>query len=197
MQTWSISGVVSVSSGTTLILSGAASASTAPDASGNYSFNGLPNGAYTVTPSNAGVTFSPANQSINLNGANASGINFTGTAKPTWSISGTISPAALGGGSLVSLSGSQSAATNADGSGNYIFNNLTNGSYTVTPSSDWSNVHSCVAVGYGKWSLRKQFEFHRPNCDSLGLSHRRHRFRRCHIELDNRYCPCSLYQLRQ
>ena len=133
MQTWSISGVVSVSSGTTLSLSGAASASTAPDASGNYSFNGLPNGAYTVTPSNAGFTFTPVNQAITLSGSNASAVNFTGTAIPTWSISGTISPAALGTGSLVSLSGSQSAATNADSSGNYIFNNVTNGSYTVTP----------------------------------------------------------------
>jgi hypothetical protein len=134
MQTWSISGVVSVSSGTTLILSGAGSASTAPDASGNYSFNGLPNGAYTVTPTNAGFTFSPANQAINLSESNASGINFTGTPKPTWSISGTIGPASLGSGSLVGLSGSQSAATSADGSGNYFFSNIMNGTYTVTPS---------------------------------------------------------------
>jgi len=134
MQTWSISGVVSASSGTTLTLSGAASASTTPDGSGNYSFNGLPNGTYTVTPSNAGFTFSPANQTINLSGANASGINFAANANPTWSISGTISPASLGNGSLVSLSGPAGETTSADSSGYYIFNNLANGTYSVTPS---------------------------------------------------------------
>ena len=134
MQTWSISGVVSASSGTTLTLTGAESASTTPDGSGNYSFNSLPNGAYTVTPSNAGFNFSPVSQAINLNGANASGINFAAVVKPTWSISGTISPASLGSGSLVSVSGSQNATTNADSSGYYTFNNITNGTYTVTPS---------------------------------------------------------------
>ena len=137
MQTWSISGVISpstASSGTTLSLSGATSATTTTDGLGNYSFGGLANGAYIVTPSNTGFTFSPASQTVNLNGANSSAVNFAATANPTWSISGTISPASLGSGSLVTLSGSLSETNNADSSGYYIFNNIANGTYTVTPS---------------------------------------------------------------
>ena len=37
--------------------------------SGNYSFAGLTNGSYTVTPSKPGFTFSPANQTITINGS--------------------------------------------------------------------------------------------------------------------------------
>ena len=155
MQTWSISGVVSASSGTTLTLTGAESASTTPDGSGNYSFNTLPNGAYTVTPSNAGFNFSPVSQAISLNGANASGINFAAVVKPTWSISGTISPASLGSGSLVSVSGSQNATTNADSSGYYTFNNITNGTYTVTPSQTGATFTPRVTAGIGEWSFRR------------------------------------------
>lgn len=54
----------------------------------------------------------------------------TGT-QTTWSISGTISG---GAGSLVSLSGAQSASATADSNGNYTFSSLANGSYVVTPS---------------------------------------------------------------
>ena len=40
-------------------LSGAASATTVADSSGNYSFTGLSNGSYVVTPSSASYTFMP------------------------------------------------------------------------------------------------------------------------------------------
>ena len=59
-------------------------------------------------------------------------MNFTATAVPTYSISGTISP--NGSGTTVTLSGAASATTTADASGNYSFTGLANGSYTVTPS---------------------------------------------------------------
>jgi hypothetical protein len=83
-QTFSLSGTVSPitgGSGATVTLSGAASATTTASGSGAYNFPGLPNGAYTVTPSNAGFTFTPANQTVTINGANLSGINFTATAQ--------------------------------------------------------------------------------------------------------------------
>jgi len=57
-----------------------------------------------------------------------------GTA-PSYTISGTISPASNAAGSVVTLSGAASPATTADASGNYSFTELPNGSYTVTPSS--------------------------------------------------------------
>ena len=66
------------------------------DANGNYSFTGLANGSYTVTPSKTGYTFSPANQSVTVNGANVTAVNFTAQAIASWSISGTISPATVG-----------------------------------------------------------------------------------------------------
>ncbi len=47
----------------TVTLSGDSSGSTTTDANGDYSFTGLSSGNYTVTPSLAGNTFSPANRS--------------------------------------------------------------------------------------------------------------------------------------
>ncbi len=52
----------------------------------------------------------------------------------TYSISGTISPAAGGSGATVTLSGTANATTTADSSGNFTFSGLANGTYTVTPS---------------------------------------------------------------
>jgi hypothetical protein len=40
------------------------------DASGNYSFAGVANGTYTVTPSKTGFTFSPTSRTVIVNGAN-------------------------------------------------------------------------------------------------------------------------------
>jgi hypothetical protein len=136
-QTWSISGTISPASlgaGATVGLSGAATATATADSSGNYFFSGLANGTYTVTPSRSGDTFSPASQSVTINGANATAVNFTAASSQTWSISGTISPASLGAGTTVGLSGAATANVTADSSGNYSFSGLANGTYTVTPS---------------------------------------------------------------
>ena len=47
------------------------------DSSGNYSISDLFNGAYTVTPSSAALTFIPINKSVTINGFNVVGVNFT------------------------------------------------------------------------------------------------------------------------
>src|SRR5260370_7543075 len=52
----------------------------------------------------------------------------------TYSISGTISPAAGGNGATVTLSGAASATATANGSGAFAFSGLPNGTYTLTPS---------------------------------------------------------------
>ena len=114
-------------------LSGAATATTTANSAGAFTFTGLANGAYTVTPSHAGFTFAPGSANATINGANVTAINFTGTAQ-TFSVSGTISPAAGGSGATVALSGAHTATTTADNSGAYTFTGLTNGSYVVTPS---------------------------------------------------------------
>src|SRR5271166_642383 len=118
--------------GATVNLTGAASATTTANASGNYSFPGLPNGIYTVTPSNAGSMFTPTSQTIAVNGASVAAVNFTSVVQ-TYSVSGTISGPG-GAGATVNLTGASTATTTADGSGNYSFSGLLNGSYTVTPN---------------------------------------------------------------
>ena len=68
---WVLSGTISGGgAGATVTLSGTASATATADASGNYSFSGLNNGSYTVTPSNTGFTYTPASQTVTISGAN-------------------------------------------------------------------------------------------------------------------------------
>src|SRR5712691_2899560 len=69
-QTFSISGTISPvtgGNGATVTLSGTASATTTSDGAGNYSFSGLANGTYTVTPSHAGSTFNPTSMTATVN----------------------------------------------------------------------------------------------------------------------------------
>jgi hypothetical protein len=76
---YTISGVVS-GSAATVTLSGAAAKSTITDATGAYSFSGVPNGSYTVAVSQPGYTFTPATASVTVNGNSVSGVNFSSTA---------------------------------------------------------------------------------------------------------------------
>jgi hypothetical protein len=87
--TYSISGIISPASagnGTTVSLSGRTSASTAGNSSGNYSFSGLVNGTYAVTPSRSGYTFSPTEQTVSVNGSDVSGIDFTSSQQAAHSV---------------------------------------------------------------------------------------------------------------
>ena len=108
LQTYSITGTISGpgGAGATVNLTGASTATTTADGSGNYSFTGLANGSYTVTPTNGGYIFTPASQAVTLSGGNAAA-NFT-SALLTYSISGTISGAG-GAGATVSLTGASTA----------------------------------------------------------------------------------------
>ena len=89
-------GVASAS----MALTGAATATVTADGSGNYNFASLADGSYTITPTLAGQTFSPASISWTLVGGviYPTGLNFTATqlqvATPTFSpIAGTYSSA--------------------------------------------------------------------------------------------------------
>jgi predicted small secreted protein len=97
---YSISGSVTSGGfglpGVAVNLTGAVTKSTTTDVNGNYSFTGLANGAYTVTPSKAGYTFTPPSINVNVSGADVIGQNFT---------------APLGAATLVSPSGTISTAT--------------------------------------------------------------------------------------
>lgn len=87
--TYSISGTVSPTaggSGATVMLSGAAGATTVTNTSGNYIFTGLANGTYTVTPTDTGYTFSPVNQNVTIIGTNLANVNFTATPQRAHSV---------------------------------------------------------------------------------------------------------------
>ena len=56
-----------------------------------------------------------------------------GGSTPTWSVSGSVTPAASGSGTTLTLGG---RTTVADASGNYSFSGLANGSYTIAPSKN-------------------------------------------------------------
>jgi len=88
--TYSISGTITKNGGgalssVTITLSGAGSGTATTDASGNYSFSGLANGSYTITPSLSDYTLSPPNSPQIVNGANITSVNFTATASTTGS----------------------------------------------------------------------------------------------------------------
>jgi hypothetical protein len=127
------------------------SATTTANSAGNYTFTGLSNGAYAVTPSRAGYTFAPTSQNATVNGANITGVNFTATQQtnPTFSISGTISPTAGGSGATVILSGPAGATTLANSAGTYSFASLASGTYLVTPANTgyaFSPVNQSVTI---------------------------------------------------
>jgi hypothetical protein len=137
-STHSISGTVTgaVQSGGTITLSGSTNGTTATNGSGIYSFSGLVDGGYTVTPSMTGYTFTPANRSITLSGTNSTENNFTSAAvimpPATYSISGAVSGATLVG-VTINLTGAATTSTTTDASGTFSIPGLANGAYTVTP----------------------------------------------------------------
>ena len=84
-STWSVSGTVTTSAGVGIagVTVGTGSSSTTTNSGGAYTLGGLANGSYTLTPSLPGYTFSPANRSVTITGANVVGQNFTGTPPAT------------------------------------------------------------------------------------------------------------------
>jgi hypothetical protein len=72
----SISGTVKAGGGATVNLTGAATATTTADSSGNYAFNDLLAGEYVLTPIKSGDLFTPDTQSVTLADSNATQVNF-------------------------------------------------------------------------------------------------------------------------
>lgn len=96
-STWAISGTISPSAsgaGAKVTLSGATSSSTVANSSGVYTFTGLPNGTYTITPTVSGTTFTPTSKTMTINGANITGASFTANLTTTSSHSVDLSWAA-------------------------------------------------------------------------------------------------------
>lgn len=96
--TYSISGTVSgaASSGVTMTLSGVSSATVTTSSSGVYTFTGLVNGSYAVTPSLTIYTFSPTSAAVTISGANVTGTDFTAIAPSlTFTIASLADPLAV------------------------------------------------------------------------------------------------------
>ena len=98
VPTYGLSGTVTgaVLQNVLITLSGAGSASTLTNGSGNYSFSGVVNGNYTATPSLTGYTFNPVNAEVTISGANAPVGNFVAIYTPaTFSLSTVTDPLAF------------------------------------------------------------------------------------------------------
>ncbi len=137
-ETWSVAGSISgdVQEGVNLALTGAASKSAASDSSGAFSFSGLADGSYTVTPSLTGFSFSPESAAVTVSGANVTGVDFAATAlTTTYLISGNVS-GAVSAGVAIALSGAASGSTLTDADGNFSFSGMANGNYTLSPTLD-------------------------------------------------------------
>jgi hypothetical protein len=130
---YTLSGTISGAGGNaaTVKLTGAKAATVTASSTGVYSFPGLVNGSYTVTPSKTGYVMSPTSQAVTVSGANATA-NFT--AIPVYTVSGTISGAG-GPGATLKLTGAKTTTVAANGTGKYSFAGLPNGTYTITPSN--------------------------------------------------------------
>ncbi|MFC1608200.1 carboxypeptidase-like regulatory domain-containing protein [Candidatus Latescibacterota bacterium] len=114
---------------------------------GTFSFDGIRNGAYTITPAKTGFVFTPESKSLTVNGANLSAGTFTGTrvsdegtvGTDKYTVSGSIVDDSGNGLAMVSvgLSGdglAQNAVTGSEGI--YTFRDIPNGTYIVAPGKE-------------------------------------------------------------
>ncbi len=86
VQTYSVSGTItnggSALADVTVTLAGSSSSAATTDIGGKYSFSGLQDGSYTLTPGKTDYTFDPPTLAVTVNGANLSAKNFVATAVP-------------------------------------------------------------------------------------------------------------------
>jgi transcriptional regulator CtsR len=86
-STYSISGTITgggaALAGVSVTRSGNGTTTTTTGVNGSYSFSGVQNGSYTLTPAKTGYTFIPATLPATLDGANLSAQDFVATAVTT------------------------------------------------------------------------------------------------------------------
>ena len=160
--TGSIVGQVSIEGmgidGVTVSLSNGASTATA--GGGNYRFDNVEQGSYTVTisgfPADASFDATSAPANIGDTGGTVP-VDFRGTYIRTASIMGTVTVENMGlGGVTVRISGMADSETATDDSGQYSFTGLRAGTYSVEISSfdsnevSFSSTSGAATVGVGE-----------------------------------------------
>ena len=129
--------------GISVVLEGGKSGETLSDNNGNFAFNNLADGTYTVIPSHTDTTFNPPHKKFTVKGADVE-VDFAGS----FSISGYVlddtqksimgATVTLNSGSLISGAGisvnssSSKSITISEADGKYTFTGLPNGSYSIS-----------------------------------------------------------------
>ncbi len=134
-HTYNISGTVTLAGGgalggVSISATGTATATATTDANGSYTLTGMVDGTYTLTPQLTGYGFTPTTLSATVSGADVTGQDFS--ARPGYSISGTVTLNAGGGLQGVSIT-TFGATAITDANGAYTLDGLPLGTYTITP----------------------------------------------------------------
>ena len=138
--TYAVSGTVSgdIKAGVTFTLVGnGKSLSGTTDATGAFSIAGATNGTYTLTPSLAGYTFTPASQSVTVSGAAVAGQSFVSKAvasAATYAVSGTVSGDIKAGVAFTLDGNGKSLPGTTDATGAFSIAGVADGTYMLTPS---------------------------------------------------------------
>lgn len=117
--------------GVTLRLAGPATGVTTTDSLGNYLFESLPDGSYTVTPEVAPQQVAPSARTLAVAGTPVLAADFDFV---TWQVSGSVVQAGHGyPGATVTLrqAGAPDRTATTGWGGDYAFSGLLNGTYTV------------------------------------------------------------------
>jgi hypothetical protein len=127
--------------GVSVDLTGAVTASTTPDADGNYAFAVQMNGTYTVTPSKPSYRFHPRTSTVTVNGGDVGGVNFFAGSPTAWTSvpSGTTN-------NLIGVWGSGPNDVWAVGRGGTILH-WNDSAWTAVPSSTTANLFGVWGSG--------------------------------------------------
>jgi hypothetical protein len=140
-----------------ITLSGAQTATTTSDSSGNYSFADLPTGGnYSITPAKPDHAFLPVSANFNDLSSDQTQ-NFSDTLGYT--LSGRVIAYGNGlAGVTITLSGSQSGSTLTGTRGEYSFTVPAEGSYTLTPAKT-NYLFSPVSANFNILSSNQRADF--------------------------------------
>ena len=177
--------------GVNVHLSGSAIADTTTDATGTYTFTGLPQGGnFTVTPSLTNYSFTPPSRTVSNLQSDQTGLDFTGKFL-IYVLSGRVTDEGAQPlvGINVHLSGSADRDTTTDAAGNYSFVGLTQGQLHHHAHRDKLPLHPAEPHG--------QQPAKRPDRPGLhGHGHHLHASRAGLLTGAARGCPASTSRSR-